>query len=94
MNFTFNSKETYSEYRRQWFKKYLKLVADIRRSKQELKDQMRAYSKEQKDIGALWKKHWQLVDARKAIEKHIEELQAAKAESWRQALSNVISVIQ
>lgn len=87
MTFTFNSKETYLQYRNDWKIKYFELVRQIRKSKQELKDEMRRYANGGSII-ELWKKHRARRDAVEDIVKHLVELDNAKQEADRQMRMN------
>ena len=86
MNFAFDSKETYLQYRADWKTRYALACAAIRQAKIDLKEANRAHAK-QSNIGSLWKAHWALRDRREDVQKLYLELCKAKEQSRQQVLA-------
>lgn len=82
--FTFNSKESYLAYRREWSTRYLNGTATVRTARQAVRDANRAYSKDPKAIGGIWAAYSELRLARESVSELLLELAKARVEAGRQ----------
>ncbi len=84
MTFTFNSRDTYLQFRREWKEQYFHLIAQVRKAKNDIKNSTSAYAKGKGSIGDLWTAHADKRNANQDVEKHLRLLWDARIEAERQ----------
>ena len=84
MKFTFNSKETYLQYRAAWREQYYHLIGEVRKEKLAIRAAMSAYSKGTGSISDIWSAQSSKRVASEAVQQHLYELWDAKQEAGRQ----------
>lgn len=82
--FNFTTKQQYLVWRLRWKEEYFRLITVVRQSKIGVKDAMRAYAKDGRQIGDLWGAITARRRASKAVTDHLHLLWRAKEEAGRQ----------
>lgn len=74
--YTFNSRQTYLEYRLHWKLRYFDAISDVRKKKAAVKEANRVYTP--KRISDLWDSYYDVKKARKVVQELCNELSAAR----------------
>jgi hypothetical protein len=84
MTFTFNSKETYLAYRKEWFQRYQEQIKAVRAAKLGIREANRQYSKGNGWVTDIWPSYRVLYTAHKQTSDLLLELGKAREEAGRQ----------
>ena len=87
LNFT--TKQQYLVWRLRWKEQFFYLIDEARKAKVEVKEAMRAYSKDSKRIGDIWTAYANRRTTVQDIDKHLHVLWRAKEEARRQVLARL-----
>lgn len=84
MTFTFNSKETYLTYRKEWFKRYQEQIKAVRAAKFAIREANRQYSKGVGWVTDIWPSYGALGRVCTQMSELHAELGKAREEAGRQ----------
>lgn len=87
MNFTFNSKETYLQFRAEWKEQHYALIKAVRQAKVNIKNAMRAYAKSEGSIGDIWSAQSAKWKAVEAVNDHVHDLARARVLAGQQMMA-------